>query len=47
MHLDNERRLALWDALAALPAQTFITGTDSDIFLPLKERAEAYAAGDR
>jgi DNA replication and repair protein RecF len=46
VHLDNVRRRALWDALAALPAQTFITGTDSDIFLPLKDRAEAHATGD-
>jgi hypothetical protein len=31
--------------LADLPAQTFITGTDSDVFLPLTERAEAFEAG--
>ena len=27
----------------SLPAQTFVTGTDGDIFLPLAERAEAFA----
>jgi DNA replication and repair protein RecF len=46
VHLDGDRRRALWDALTALPAQTFITGTDSGIFLPLKDQAEAYAAGE-
>ncbi|MFL5289106.1 MAG: DNA replication/repair protein RecF [Rhodopila sp.] len=46
VHLDENRRLALWRALADLPAHTFITGTDSETFLPLKEQAEAYAAGD-
>ena len=46
VHLDSDRRHALWDALTALPAQTFITGTDSDVFLPLRDRAEAYAAGE-
>jgi DNA replication and repair protein RecF len=46
VHLDAERRVALWDALAALEAQTFITGTDSDVFLPLQDRAEAFGAGD-
>lgn len=46
VHLDADRRAALWAALAALPAQTFVTGTDSDIFLPLRDQAEAYAAGE-
>ena len=46
VHLDIERRRALWHALSVLPAQTFITGTDSDIFLPLKDQADAYAAGE-
>jgi DNA replication and repair protein RecF len=46
VHLDSDRRAALWVALTALPAQTFITGTDSDVFLPLRDQAEAYAAGD-
>lgn len=46
VHLDEPRRQALWDVLANLPAQTVITGTDADIFLPLAPHAEAFAAGD-
>jgi DNA replication and repair protein RecF len=45
VHLDAERRAALWGVLAALPAQTFITGTDADTFLPLAEQAQAFATG--
>jgi len=41
VHLDPERRAALFAALAKLPAQTLITGTDVDIFLPLAGVAEA------
>lgn len=43
VHLDATRRQALFDILAALPAQTVITGTDAEIFLPLAEHAEAFA----
>jgi DNA replication and repair protein RecF len=46
VHLDAQRRAALWEVLAGVPAQTFVTGTDSDIFLPLAEHAEAYETGD-
>ncbi len=42
VHLDLQRRAALWDALDRLQVQTFVTGTDADIFLPLAERAEAF-----
>jgi DNA replication and repair protein RecF len=45
VHLDTQRRAALWHALGALDAQVFITGTDSDLFLPLRDQAEAYRAG--
>nr|WP_294501956.1 DNA replication/repair protein RecF [uncultured Rhodopila sp.] len=45
VHLDLQRRAALWDALDRLKAQTFVTGTDSDIFLPLADRAEAFETG--
>ncbi|MGD0102795.1 MAG: DNA replication/repair protein RecF [Rhodopila sp.] len=45
VHLDADRRRALWNVLASLPAQTVVTGTDSDIFLPLAEQAEAFATG--
>lgn len=46
VHLDEQRRQALWDVLASLPAQTVITGTDAGIFLPLAPIAEAFAAGE-
>jgi DNA replication and repair protein RecF len=45
VHLDAARRLALWTVLASLPAQTVITGTDADTFLPLAGHAEAFATG--
>ncbi len=35
VHLDAERRTALFAALAALPAQVFLTGTDAEVFRPL------------
>lgn len=37
-HLDEARRGALFEALAALPAQSFLTGTDADVFAPLTGR---------
>ncbi len=40
VHLDPDRRTALFAALARLPAQTLITGTDPEIFLPLVGVAE-------
>ena len=46
VHLDKDRREALWDVVAGLPAQTIITGTDSETFLPLAGCAEAFATGD-
>jgi DNA replication and repair protein RecF len=46
VHLDAGRRQALWEVLSSLPAQTIITGTDADTFLPLAPHAEAYATGD-
>jgi DNA replication and repair protein RecF len=39
-HLDEARRGALFEALAALPAQSFLTGTDAEVFTPLSGRAE-------
>jgi DNA replication and repair protein RecF len=38
-HLDPERRAALFAALHTLPAQVFLTGTDAEIFSPLKGSA--------
>ena len=40
VHLDPDRRVALFEALAQLPAQTLITGTDAETFLPLADVAE-------
>ena len=40
VHLDPERRAALFAALLQLPGQTLITGTDAETFLPLAGRAE-------
>ena len=45
VHLDPDRRLALFRALPLLPAQTLITGTDADVFAPLAGRAEVLRAG--
>jgi DNA replication and repair protein RecF len=45
VHLDQTRRAALFDALLRLPAHAFLTGTDADIFAPLKAEAEYLATG--
>ncbi len=39
-HLDLGRRLALFSRLAGLSAQVWMTGTDADIFMPLKNVTE-------
>jgi DNA replication and repair protein RecF len=46
VHLDPDRRAALFAALAGLPAQTLITGTDAEIFGPLRGSAELLRTGD-
>jgi DNA replication and repair protein RecF len=46
VHLDPERRAALFAALARLPAQTLITGTDAGIFAPLRGAAELLRTGE-
>jgi DNA replication and repair protein RecF len=43
-HLDQRRREALYEALAGLPAQVFLTGTEADIFAPLQGSAEGFRA---
>jgi DNA replication and repair protein RecF len=43
VHLDTDRRAALFEALARLPAQVFMTGVDRETFLPLRD----FAAGVR
>ena len=45
VHLDPARRIALFDALRALPAQVLLTGTDRETFLPLRGLAEALRTG--
>jgi len=40
VHLDRTRREALFACLQRLPAQAFLTGTDSDIFAPMRGHAE-------
>jgi DNA replication and repair protein RecF len=46
VHLDASRREALFAALRRLPAQALLTGTDRDIFLPLRDIAEALRVAD-
>jgi DNA replication and repair protein RecF len=45
-HLDPARREALFAALAALPAQVFMTGTDLEVFTPLTGLGRLFSAGD-
>ena len=42
VHLDETRRAALFDTLARLPAQSFLTGTDAALFAPLAEVADGF-----
>jgi DNA replication and repair protein RecF len=44
VHLDEARRGDLFRALRESPAQTIITGTDAETFLPLADYAEAWRA---
>ncbi len=46
VHLDQARRFSLFQALCDLPAQAFLTGTDADVFAPLRGVAEFLGAGD-
>ncbi len=41
VHLDPDRRAALFDALLRTPAQVFVSGTDAGVFAPLRGHAEA------
>ncbi len=45
VHLDPDRRRALFAALIALPAQSFLTGTDAELFEALDGEAEFRVAG--
>ncbi len=41
-HLDSRRRAALFDALLALGAQAWLTGTDPEVFAPLGSQAQHF-----
>jgi DNA replication and repair protein RecF len=45
-HLDSERRAALFDEVVALGAQSWMTGTDSELFKPLAGRAQVLRVAD-
>jgi DNA replication and repair protein RecF len=45
VHLDPDRRAALFSALVSLPAQVFLTGSDREIFLPLRPFAAGFRTG--
>ncbi len=45
-HLDVERRVALFDEVVALGAQSWMTGTDAALFAPLGGRAQILRVAD-
>jgi DNA replication and repair protein RecF len=45
-HLDAERRAALFDEVVALGAQSWMTGTDAELFRPLAGRAQVLHVAD-
>ena len=45
-HLDGERREALFDEVVALGVQSWMTGTDADLFKPLAGRAQLLRVAD-
>jgi DNA replication and repair protein RecF len=45
-HLDAERRAALFDEVVALGAQSWMTGTDAELFKPLGGRAQVLRVTD-
>jgi DNA replication and repair protein RecF len=45
-HLDSMRRAALFEEILALGAQAWMTGTDIEIFSPLKSHAFLFAVAD-
>jgi DNA replication and repair protein RecF len=46
VHLDPDRRAALFEALRRGPAQAFLTATDREVFLPLRDVAEGLRVAD-
>jgi DNA replication and repair protein RecF len=45
-HLDAARRGALFSELAALEAQAWLTGTDAELFAPLRGAAQFLTVRD-
>lgn len=45
-HLDEERRIALYDEICAAGAQAFMTGTDDALFAALGARAQRFAVSE-
>ncbi|HEY5338030.1 MAG TPA: hypothetical protein VIJ85_07510, partial [Rhizomicrobium sp.] len=45
-HLDARRRAALFEEILALGAQAWMTGTDIEMFAPLKTKADLFAVSD-
>jgi DNA replication and repair protein RecF len=45
-HLDGERRAALFDEVVALGVQSWMTGTDAELFAPLAGRAQILRVAD-
>ncbi|WP_374598748.1 DNA replication/repair protein RecF [Brevundimonas sp.] len=45
-HLDTARRAALFDEIETLGLQAFMTGTEADLFAPLKGRAQFVRVSD-
>ena len=45
-HLDTARRAALFDEIETLGLQAFMTGTEADLFSPLKGRAQLVRVAD-
>ncbi len=45
-HLDANRRAALFEALARLESQVWLTGTDEAVFAPLRDEAQFLSVHD-
>ena len=45
-HLDATRRAALFDEILSIGAQAWMTGTDIEMFAPLRPRADIFAVAD-
>jgi DNA replication and repair protein RecF len=45
-HLDSERRAALYDELAALGGQSWLTGTDRSLFDAFGDRTQRFEVSD-